>query len=135
MPFAGGATAVVDVAAAAGGAAGFAAAVAGGAAAGAAVTGAAVTGAAAAVVGAVAAGLAGEPTVTSGVISAMVFAGTPAFDRSATAAYGRPAMIFLAVAGPTPGSPSRSFWLAALRSTGPLGAPALAARESVLAEG
>jgi len=27
--------------------------------------------------------------------------GTPAFDRSATVAYGRPAMIFFAVAGPT----------------------------------
>ena len=31
-------------------------------------------------------------------------------------------MIFFAVAGPTAGSASRSFWLAVLRSTGPAGA-------------
>ena len=44
---------------------------------------------------------AAEPTVTIDVILSMVPLGTPAFDRSATVAYGRPAMIFFAVAGPT----------------------------------
>src|SRR6266852_3095934 len=52
----------------------------------------------------------------------MVAAGTPAFERSAAAAYGRPAMIFLAVAGPTPGSASNSFSEAVFRSTGVAGA-------------
>ena len=42
---------------------------------------------------------------------------TPAFDRPDTDLYGRPAMIFLAVASPTPGSSCRSFSLAVLRST------------------
>jgi hypothetical protein len=57
------------------------------------------------------------PTDTSGVIFSIVLAGTPAFERSATDPYGRPAMIFFAVAGPTPGRSSSSFSLAALRST------------------
>ena len=56
-------------------------------------------------------------TVTSGVILSIVFAGTPAFERSATEEYGRPSMIFFAVAVPTPGSASRSAWEAVLRST------------------
>src|ERR1700759_1518378 len=42
------------------------------------------------------------PTVTIGVMVAMVFAGTPARERSCTEEYGRPAMIFFAVAAPTP---------------------------------
>src|SRR5437762_2441852 len=48
------------------------------------------------------AGAGAAPTVTRGVIFAMVLAGTPAFERSATDAYGRPATIFFAVAAPTP---------------------------------
>src|SRR3954470_2885507 len=47
---------------------------------------------------------AAAPTVTSGVSFSMVAFGTPAFARSAVEAYGRPAMIFFAVAAPTPGS-------------------------------
>src|SRR5205085_12134511 len=58
-------------------------------------------------------------TTRSSTIS-MVRAGTPARARSLTDAYGRPAMIFFAVAAPMPGSPSRSAWLAVLRSTGPV---------------
>src|SRR5579864_3279259 len=54
----------------------------------------------------------------------MVLAGTPARARSPTLVYGRPAMIFFAVAGPTPGSAVRSFSLAVLRSTGAAGAAA-----------
>jgi hypothetical protein len=60
---------------------------------------------------------AGPPTVTSGVIFLMVDADTPAFDRSSIDEYGRPAIIFLAVAGPTPGKLSKSFSLALFRST------------------
>src|SRR5262245_65066876 len=56
-----------------------------------------------------------------GVIFAIVFFGTPALDKSATDAYGRPAMIFLAVAGPTPGNASRSDSDAVLRFTGESG--------------
>src|SRR5262245_12701517 len=48
----------------------------------------------------------------------MVLAETPAFERSATEAYGRPPTIFFAVAGPTPGRASSSFSDALLRSTG-----------------
>ena len=57
------------------------------------------------------------PTVTSGVIFLMVVAETPAFDKSLTEEYGRPAMIFFAVAAPTPGRSSRSLALALFRST------------------
>src|ERR1700730_13065020 len=76
-------------------------------------------GAAGAVVaGAGAAAAAGAaPTATSGGIFWIVFAGQPAFERSATDPYGRPAMIFFAVAGPTPGRSSSSFSVATLRST------------------
>jgi hypothetical protein len=58
------------------------------------------------------------PTVTNGVIFLMVAAETPAFDRSLVDEYGRPPMIFLAVAGPTPGKSSNSFSLALFKSTG-----------------
>src|SRR5436190_214599 len=110
MPLAGGATAgAADGGATAGAAEGGAA--------GALVATAALVGAGRVVSTAAAAALP-PPTVTSGVISSIVFAGTPALASSATVAYGRPAMIFLAVAGPTLGSASRSFWLPVLRSTG-----------------
>src|SRR5262245_58786904 len=63
------------------------------------------------------AGAGGVPeTDTSGEILSIVFLDTPALERSSTAEYGRPAMIFLAVASPTPGSFSSSFWVAVLRS-------------------
>src|SRR5215510_217515 len=62
------------------------------------------------------AGIAG-PTETRGVIFLRVDLFTPAFERSSTDWYGRPAMIFFAVASPTPGSFSRSSWLAELMST------------------
>src|SRR5262249_57356370 len=64
---------------------------------------------------------AAAPTVTSGVIFSIVFFGTPALARSATDVYGRPAMIFFAVAGPTPGSASRSACGAELGFTGDAG--------------
>jgi len=57
------------------------------------------------------------PKVTNGVIFLIVAAETPAFDKSLAEEYGRPAMIFLAVAAPTPGRSSRSFSLALFRST------------------
>src|SRR5215470_8402084 len=60
---------------------------------------------------------AAPPTVTSGVSFWIVLAETPAFDKSCTDVYGRPAMIFFAVAGPTPGSASSSFSVAELTST------------------
>jgi len=60
---------------------------------------------------------AAPPKVTSGVIFLMVAADTPAFDKSLVEEYGRPAIIFLAVASPTPGSVSRSFALALFKST------------------
>src|SRR5690348_6025562 len=44
-----------------------------------------------------------------------VAAGTPTRRRSSALANGRPAMIFFAVAGPTPGRASSSFSLAVLR--------------------
>lgn len=83
---------------------------------------------------------AGAPpaTVTDGVIFLMVAAETPAFDRSLTEEYGRPAMIFLAVASPTPGNASSCAALALFRSTGAsLAAPALglAAAVDLLAAG
>lgn len=56
-------------------------------------------------------------TVTSGVIFFTVAAEMPAFDNSATDEYGRPAMIFFAVAVPTPGNASRSFSVAVFKST------------------
>ena len=56
------------------------------------------------------------PTETIGVMFPIVFAGTPAFDKSLTDEKGRAAMIFFAVAGPTPGSDSSWDWEAALRS-------------------
>lgn len=57
------------------------------------------------------------PTVTSGVIFLIVVPETPAFDKSPTDEYGLPAIIFLAVASPTPGSASSSAAVAVLRST------------------
>src|ERR1700689_2583405 len=45
-------------------------------------------------------------TVTSDLILSMVAAGIPVFDRSPTDLYGRPAIIFLALAAPIPGSSS-----------------------------
>src|SRR5262244_3054555 len=66
-----------------------------------------------------AAGAAAEPppTVTILLNLEMVFSERPALERSETELYGRPAMIFFAVASPTPGSSSRSFWEAVFRST------------------
>src|SRR5271163_3292772 len=60
---------------------------------------------------------AAPPTVTDGVIFLIVAAETPAFERSLTEEYGRPAIIFLAVAAPTPGSVSSCASLALFRST------------------
>jgi hypothetical protein len=54
--------------------------------------------------------------VTSGAIFLIVTADTPAFDNPSTDEYGRPAMIFFAVAGPTPGKLSKSFSLAVFKS-------------------
>jgi len=46
-----------------------------------------------------------EPAaVTIGMIVLIVFRDTPAFAKSVTDVYGLPAMIRLAMAGPTPGS-------------------------------
>jgi hypothetical protein len=59
-------------------------------------------------------------TVTIGVIFCIVALFTPALDRSETEEYGRPAIIFFAVAGPTPGKVSSCFSEALFRSTGPL---------------
>jgi len=56
-------------------------------------------------------------TLARGAIFAMADAETPAFDKSSTDEYGRPAMIFFAVAGPTPGKLSNSFSLAVFKST------------------
>ena len=67
------------------------------------------------------------PTVTWGLIFAIVLADTPALERSSTDAYGRPAMIFLAVAAPTPGSSSSSFSVAVFRSTFPAAVAAFCA--------
>src|SRR5262249_15756594 len=66
-----------------------------------------------------AAGAAAEPppTVTILLNLEMVFSERPALEKSETELYGRPAMIFFAVASPTPGSSSRSFWEAVFRST------------------
>jgi hypothetical protein len=57
------------------------------------------------------------PNVTSGVIFLIVAAETPAFDKSSVEEYGRPEMIFFAVAAPTPGKLSKSCSLALFRST------------------
>ena len=57
------------------------------------------------------------PIVTSGVILLIVAAETPAFDKSLTEEYGRPEMIFFAVASPTPGNSFSSAALAVFRST------------------
>jgi hypothetical protein len=56
-------------------------------------------------------------TVASGAIFEMTPAARPAFDKSLTDEYGRAAMIFFAVAGPTPGKLSNSFSLAVFKST------------------
>src|SRR5215471_11558628 len=56
-------------------------------------------------------------TVTMPPILSIVDLFTPARDRSDTDEYGRPAMIFFAVAGPTPGRSSSSFCEAVFRST------------------
>ena len=47
----------------------------------------------------------------------MVLAERPALDNSSTEENGRAAMIFFAVAGPTPGKLSNSFSLAVFKST------------------
>jgi len=60
-----------------------------------------------------------EPTVTWGRILAIVLFETPAFAKSSTDEYGRPAIIFFAVAGPTPGRSSSSFPVALFKSTVP----------------
>src|ERR1700693_4113989 len=57
-----------------------------------------------------------RPAFTSGLIFAIVSAETPARDRSDTEEKGLPAMIFFAVAAPTPGRLSRSAWLALVMS-------------------
>jgi hypothetical protein len=67
--------------------------------------------------GALAAAAVLPPTVTSGVIFLMVAAEMPALDKPSTDEYGRPAIIFLAVAAPTPGKASRSFSVAVFTST------------------
>src|SRR5437867_7371956 len=67
--------------------------------------------------GAVAAEGPAPPIDTSGAILSIVFLGTPTLERSLTNEYGLPAMIFFAVASPTPGRFSSSAWVAALRST------------------
>ena len=54
----------------------------------------------------VAASLDAAPTVTIGAILSIVLLGTPALLRSATDENGRPAILFFAVAGPTPGNAS-----------------------------
>src|SRR5271163_467685 len=66
---------------------------------------------------------AAPPTVTDGVIFLIVAAETPAFERSLTDEYGRPVIIFLAVAAPTPGSVSSCASLALFRSTGAFAPP------------
>src|SRR3954469_19016649 len=60
-----------------------------------------------------------------GLSFATVAAGTPAPERPATALYGRPSMIFLAVASPTPGRVVRSSAEAEFTSTGSAFAAAL----------
>src|SRR6185312_8927316 len=57
------------------------------------------------------------PTFTNGMIFWMAAGFNPARERSDAEEYGRPAIIFLAVAGPTPGRVSRSFSEAELMST------------------
>src|SRR4051794_24981669 len=52
-----------------------------------------------------------------GLTFATVAAGTPAPERSSRASYGRPSMIFLAVASPTPGRVMRSSAEAEFTST------------------
>jgi hypothetical protein len=47
----------------------------------------------------------------------IVLAETPAFDKPSTEEYGRPAMIFFAVAAPTPGNSTKSFSLAVFKSS------------------
>src|SRR3954452_8070195 len=61
-----------------------------------------------------------------GLIFATVAAGTPAPERSSTALYGRPSMIFLAIASPTPGRAMRSSAEAEFTSTGSAFAAVLA---------
>ena len=63
------------------------------------------------------AGSFGSVAVTKPLSLSISASFTPAFDNPDTDLYGRPAMIFLAVASPTPGSSWRSFSLAVLRST------------------
>src|SRR5581483_6807195 len=62
------------------------------------------------------------PTVSIGAILSSWFFSMPALDKSATAAYGRPAMIFFAVAAPMPGTASSSACVAVLMFTGDVGA-------------
>jgi hypothetical protein len=69
-------------------------------------------------------------TVTIDEILLIVRAGTRAFDKSSTDEYGRPAIIFFAVAGPTPGRSTSSFSLAVFKSTF---APEAALDEALLA--
>lgn len=62
------------------------------------------------------------PTFTIDENAEICLAVRPAFDRSPTELYGRPAMIFLAVDAPMPGTDCNSAALAVFRSTGALGA-------------
>jgi len=57
-----------------------------------------------------------SPSVTNGAIFLIVAAETPAFVKSLTEAYGRPEIIFLAVATPTPGKLSNSCSVALFKS-------------------
>src|SRR4030042_888269 len=58
-------------------------------------------------------------------MGAIFFAERPALVSSSNDLYGRPAMIFLAVAAPTPLTASSSCWVAVLISTRPFWAWAL----------
>src|SRR5512136_116997 len=60
---------------------------------------------------------AAEPTVTKGFKASICLVERPDFERSSTDLYGRPAVIFFAVAGPTPLSASSSFWEALFKSS------------------
>ena len=50
------------------------------------------------------------PTVTRGAVLSIVGFGIPVFPSSATDLYGRPAMIFFALASPIPGSVYQILW-------------------------
>ena len=60
-------------------------------------------------------------TATNDLILSMVAAGIPDFDRSSTDLYGRPAIIFLALAAPMPGNSSNCASVAVFKSTAAVG--------------